>query len=373
MRVALRERRTESGEICYFADYYLGHRRMRRSLGSNKALAKVKLQEIQRELLLGMGTVSPEKRNITIRELAAEYLSATASRRRPRTQYEESKRFEKSILPKLGHLRLCDISQRHLEQWVSDKRAEGLQPGSVNRHIVSIKAMFRAAQEWEYIPRSPAARLKKLKEPERPARFLEQDEAERLLEATANGPPYLYPIVLLALHTGMRRSEVLHLRWQDFDFRRGEIRIENMEDHLTKSGRIRIAPMTTAVRDYFQAKRGIGFLFPSLNGKPQRQLDKSFKSALKRAGIENFRFHDLRHTFASHLTMQGVPQRSVQELLGHGSGRMTERYSHLSPSHMHDAVKKLTLGFRAEPRANGHVIGTEVSNAKSQHTGCDRN
>jgi integrase len=297
--------------------------------------------------------------------LAAEYISATASRRRPKTQYEEFNRFEKSILPKLGHLRLRDVSQRHLEQWISDKVAEGLKPGSVNRHITSLKAMFKAAVDWEYLPRSPAARLKKLRELERSTRFLEQEESERLLEAATAGPVYLYPIVLLALHTGMRRSEILHLRWQDMDFRRETIRVENMDGHSTKSGRVRYVAMSSLVRDYFQSKRGIGFLFPSLKGKPQRQLDKSFKTALKRAGIENFRFHDLRHTFASHLTMKGVPQRSIQELLGHGSGRMTERYSHLSPSHMHDAVKKLTLGFSDTTQCYGHVLGTQAEEAKN--------
>lgn len=371
MRVALRKRRMKSGETCYFADYYLGRRRMRLSLGSNKALARTKVEEIERELLLGMASASPEKRNITVQELAVEYLSATSSRRRKKTQYEEVNRFEKSILPKLGHLRLCDVSQRHLEQWVSDKVSEGLKPGSVNRHITSIKAMFKAAVDWEYVPRSPAARLKKLRESERSMRFLEEEEAERLLEVSQAGPPYLYPIVLLALHTGMRRSEILHLRWQDLDFRREEIRVENMEGHLTKSGRNRVVPMTESVRDHFKSKRGIGFLFPSLNGKPQRQLDKSFKSALVRAGIESFRFHDLRHTFASHLTMKGVPQRSVQELLGHGSGRMTERYSHLSPKHKHDAMKCLTLGFKEKVEAHRHAIGTQVPEIKKQPSGCD--
>jgi integrase len=373
MRVALRKRRTRSGDPFYFADYRLGRRRMRTSLGSNKALAKLKVEEIERELLLGLAATSPEKRNLTIRELASEYVSATASRRRPKTQYEERNRFEKSILPKLGHLRLCDISQRHLEQWVSDKVAEGLKPGSVNRHITSIKAMFKAAVDWDYLPRSPASRLKKLRENERSIRFLERDESERLLEASIGGPDYLYPIVLLALHTGMRRSEILHLRWQDMDFRREEVRVENMEGHLTKSGRTRTVPMTELVREHFRPLRQIGFLFPGLNGKPQRQLDKSFKSALKRAGIEKFRFHDLRHTFASHLTMQGVPQRAVQELLGHGSGRMTERYSHLSPKHMHDAVKKFTLGFREKSEPFGHAMGTQLPETKTQPPGCASN
>jgi integrase len=96
---------------------------------------------------------------------------------------------------------------------VSDKFAEGQRPGSVNRYICSLKAMFKAALEWEYIPRSPAAKLKMLKDTERSMRVLEPKDAERLLGRALEELSYLYPIVLLALHTSMRRAEVLHLRW----------------------------------------------------------------------------------------------------------------------------------------------------------------
>jgi integrase len=369
MRVALTKRRTGSG-YSYYADYRLGRRRVRRSLGANKFLAQAKVEEIEREILLGLGSIDHTKRNMTIRELANEYLSATAFRRRPRTQYDEKNRFEKSILPALGDLRLCDVSQRHLEQWISDKCGEGQRPGSVNRYVCTLKAMFKAALEWEYIPRNPAAKIKQLKDTERSIRFLEPEEASRLLIEARNAPAYLFPIVLLALHTGMRRAEILHLRWQDLDFRREEIRIENMAEHKTKSGRVRTVPMTEQVRDYFREKRGIGFLFRGPNGKPMAQFDKTFKRALMAAGIESCRFHDLRHTFASHLTMQGVPQRSVQELLGHGSGRMTERYSHLSPRHMHEAVKKFSLGFSAGSEGSGHVLDTFTEMKKAQPGSC---
>jgi integrase len=357
MRVALIKRRTKSGHS-YYADYYLGHKRVRKSLGANKFLAQVKVEAIERELLLGLNFSNPEKRNITVKELAAEYLAATACRRRPRTEYEERNRFEKSIIPALGHLRLRDISQRHIEKWISDKCSKGLKPGSVNRHITSVKAMFKKAAEWDYVPRSPAERIKKLKDPQRSTRFLSTEEAEHLLNECHNGPPHLYPLVLLALHTGMRWSELRHLRWQDMDFKREEVRVENMEEHLTKSGKVRAIPMTRTVKEYFSEKRGIGFLFGNPNGKPLKQLHKSFHSACRRAGIENFRFHDSRHTFASHMTMKGVPSRSVQELLGHGSGRMTERYSHLSPQHMHEAVKGFSLGIADRVNESGHVLDT---------------
>jgi integrase len=143
-----------------------------------------------------------------------------------------------------------------------------------------------------------------------------------------------------------------------------------MAEHKTKCGKARTVPMTETVRDYFGGKRGIGFLFPGVNGKPMAQFDKTYKNALRKAGIENFRFHNLRHTFASHLTMQGVPQRSVQELLGHGSGRMTERYSHLSPRHMHAAVKQFSLGFRNGSEESGHVLDTSAEMKKSQPRRC---
>ncbi len=357
MRVALTKRRNSNG-VSYVADFRIGKKRIRKALGSNKFLAQAAAEEIERGLLLGTSNFLHRNRKLLVSELAKEYLDATASRRRPRTQYEELNRFKNSILPAFGDLRISEISQRHIEHWISERFSSGLKPGTVNRHIVSLKAMFQKAVEWDYLPKSPASRIKKLKEPLGSARFLSKIEAQQLLEASAHGPAHLYPLILLALHTGMRWSELRHLRWQDLDFQRNEIRIEITEMHQTKSGKFRCVPMTQEVREYFVERRGIGFLFGNPNGGPIRQLHKSFHSACKRAGITEFRFHDLRHTFASHLTMNGVPQRAIQELLGHGSGRMTERYSHLSPKHIHDAVKDFRIGFGDRQEKSGHVLDT---------------
>jgi integrase len=162
-------------------------------------------------------------------------------------------------------------------------------------------------------------------------RFLSDDECARLLAGCrTSGQPLLYPIVVIALNTGMRRSEVLGLTWDRVDVARGVLQLEK-----TKNGKRREIPMNRAVYDVLSAlpKSG-GRLFPS-------SIRRAFENAVERAGVKDFHFHDLRHTFASWLTMKGRPLREVQELLGHTSISMTERYAHLAPERLRDAVASL--------------------------------
>ena len=126
-------------------------------------------------------------------------------------------------------------------------------------------------------------------------------------------------MVVVALNTGMRKSEILNLEWERVNFSRGVIQLET-----TKNGSRREIPMNQAVQS-------------RAPGCSPRSVRTAFEGALERAGVKNFHFHDLRHTFASWLTMKGRPLREVQELLGHKSIRMTERYSHLAPERLRDA------------------------------------
>jgi len=175
--------------------------------------------------------------------------------------------------------------------------------------------------------------------------FLEQDEIQRLLEACDE---HLRPVVICALYTGMRKSKIFNLKWRDVDLRRKTIFLRR-----TKNGESRHLPISGELEKVLlslPSRFAGGYVFPSYLprrnedlksgevNEPFTDVKNSFHKALKKAGIEDFRFHDLRHTFASHLVMSGADLNVVRELLGHKSLQMTLRYAHLSVTHKHDSI-----------------------------------
>jgi integrase len=177
---------------------------------------------------------------------------------------------------------------------------------------------------------------------ERPGRlrYLTPEEFTRL-SAACHTSPYLWPIVTIAIHTGMRRSEMLTLRWGDVDLRRRTITLSQ-----TKNNERRVIPINATVAAMLKAwPRVVGAdrLFPGVNGP---MVTRAFERACRKADVANLRLHDLRHTFASYLAMGGVNLRAIQQLLGHRDLRMTARYAHLSADHLQQAVNSLdtTLG-----------------------------
>ncbi len=156
--------------------------------------------------------------------------------------------------------------------------------------------------------------------------------------------PHLRPIVITAMNTGMRKSEILGLKWQEIDFGAKTITV-----HRTKNNEPRVIHINqTLYHELHQLPRRLHtpYVFCHENGERYDEVKRSFKSACRKAGISDFRFHDLRHTFASHLVMNGFNLKTVQYLLGHKDIRMTLRYAHLSGEHLHTAVGTLDAGLK---------------------------
>jgi integrase len=213
-----------------------------------------------------------------------------------------------------------------------------------------------AIREWEWLKDNPVARVSKDKVDNARDRWLTIEEDARLLEASvlhATGernvkiPRYwAKDIILFALNTGKRQDEILSLRWPDVDLFRKTVAITR-----SKNGEKRTVPMNERVFGLLKEKARVrdirsDFIFVSEAGTKihARNLRRAFYLALERSGIEDFRFHDLRHTFASHLVMSGVDITTVSHLLGHRSLTMTLRYAHLSPGHLVKAVATLDTG-----------------------------
>ena len=187
-----------------------------------------------------------------------------------------------------------------------------------------------------------------MKEKNRRLRFLDTEECQRLINCCT---PHLKPIIITALNTGMRRGEILSLKWDQVDLRHGYISLTD-----TKSGVGREIPINKTLNNLLEdmphSIESI-YLFTDKDGNPYKEVKHSFSTALRKAEIHNATFHTLRHTFSSHLVMKGVDLTTVKELLGHKSLNMTLRYSHLAPEHKTKAVMILdnTLG-KSESKEN---------------------
>lgn len=258
---------------------------------------------------------------------------------------------------------------------------------SINREISCLHHVFSKATEWDLVERSPFERKKTLLQKENNARlrYLTEEEIARLLEACA---PHLRNIIICALNTGMRKGEILSLKWSQV--RNGFIYLQK-----TKTNEPRQIPINDTMAALFgelEAARGkeirktdhvftfapkakkkepgpLQVLEP-VTGNPISEMKKSFATACKKAGLEDFRFHDLRHTFASQLIMRGAGLKDVQELLGHKTLTMTMRYAHLSQEHKKKAVNLLN-GLTASQNdfwaKSGQKPETRLSSSSLSH------
>lgn len=227
--------------------------------------------------------------------------------------------------------------------------AEGRQPATVNRYRSFLSRIFSLAVRNGRLVLSPVRETKRRKENNGRVRFLDDTEEEILRERIRSICPEREAEFDLALHTGMRQSELYSLRWEDVDLERSIITIRR-----SKHGEKRHIQMNSVARRALESlnerRDQHGRVVPLMrepvrgtNGERKRYYPRWFSERIvDGSGVNDFNWHDLRHTFASRLVMAGVPLRSVQELMGHKTIQMTLRYSHLTPSHLHEAVERLT-------------------------------
>lgn len=329
----------------WWIEYYFEGRRKREKIGPSRVLADQVLAKRRVEIVENKYLDIRKEPKIRFEDFADEYLEVHCK--------PNNRSWQKTDSPNLAHLKkyfggkyLCEITPQDIERYRA-ARLKKVTKATINRVLTTLSSLFNRAIEWGKGEKNPMAKIKTFKLANQRVRYLEKEEINKLLAeidrlTLANKHDqytHLKPIVIVALHTGMRRGEILGLKWHDIDINRDIIHLYN-----TKNGEKREVPMNEIVRKTIIAvpkNPKSPYIFCGKNGEPYGSIKKSFSTACEKAGIINFRFHDLRHTFASQLVMSGVDLNTVRELLGHKSIDMTLRYSHLSPDHKKRAVDVL--------------------------------
>ena len=249
----------------------------------------------------------------------------------------------------LGEYSLADVTPALIAEH-RDKLSNGAtnrgdkrSPSTVVRYMAALSHVFTIAiKEWGWLDDSPMRKVTKPKEPRGRVRFLSDSERERLLAACKeSNSPYLYPATVLALSTGGRRMEILGLNWESINFTRSVITL-----HETKNGERRVLPLAghalALIKDLANKRNpDCDLVFPGKNFKTPADIRTPWENALKRAEINDFKFHDLRHSCASYLVMNGASLAEIAEILGHKTLQMVKRYAHLSDSHTSKVVESM--------------------------------
>ena len=311
----------------------------RKSRGFNRDLAREALKAREGEVAQGRFNLEKVRKPHPISELLERYhkhaASCKASHSREKYVLEGFKKY-------FSGRYLSDVTIWAVEKWKRE-RAQQVAKTMVNRELTIVKHVFKMGVTWGLMTGNPAASVAPFRTQEGCIRYLSEAEIPALLDACRKQAtsPWLYPVVVLALNTGARQGELLDLRYQDLDPERGLIYFGK-----TKNGKLKTLPMNSSVRQVVEglnAQRYGEYLFTWPWGQRigRTTVYDAFQKACEAAAIENFRFHDLRHTAASYLVMEGVDLATVKEILGHREVEMTLRYSHLAPAHKARAMDKL--------------------------------
>jgi len=311
----------------WYVDYTYKGRRYRKAISRHKRTAEKALNDIELKIDRGEHLGITEEKRVTLKDFAERYLEYSKTNKRPRT-FKRDITSLRALTPFLGGSYLGELNLEKIERYKSIRKGQ-VSPASVNRELGCLRHLLNRAVEWGYLKHSPMKGVEFLKEPAGRTRFLSRSELQILLDESA---PRLRPIVLTAVTTGMRLGEVMDLTWSCVNFTLRTITIERTKNNETRVVPISDILMTEVLKLPREDERVFPYPFPR----------KTFANAVKRAKIKDFRFHDLRHTFASYLAMGGYNLRTIQQLLGHKDLRMVMRYSHLSSSHLGQAVNAVT-------------------------------
>jgi integrase len=328
-------------------NYTVGGRRVREAIGTNKKLAEMVLNKRVTEAIENRWF---DKRNVGVMPFS-DFAEIYINRHVAILKSKKGERLSVQVWKReFGNRPLGQITRAELQDWQAQRHQKN-KPATVNRLLGRLRHALNKAVEWDLLDKSPMERLKFLPENNARLHYLSMEQCNHLLEACI--APHMRAMVTVALHTGMRRGEILNLQWQDIDFESGSIVIRD-----SKNGQPRHIPMDSTVRDLLSGyipTAGSEHVFPSASGGRLSTVQKAFRNARIRAGMPDLHFHDLRHTFASHWVMSGGDLYVLKDILGHKSIQMTQRYAHLSPTYKRAMVDRMEKMWEEKPTGGSNA------------------
>ncbi|TAN51299.1 MAG: site-specific integrase [Methylococcaceae bacterium] len=320
----------------YWIKFTVHGRRIQESTGTDDRKAAQEYHDRRKAELWEQSRLGV-KAAYTWQQAVVRYVQETSHKA---THHEDVARF-RWLDKHLGTVALIEVTRDMLDVLTKARLADGVSNGTVNRTLALVRAVLRkAAHEWEWLDRTPKVRL--LPEPKRRIRFLTLDEAEKLL---AELPEHLAAMARFSLETGLRQANVSGLTWAQVDM---EAKRAWIHPDQAKAKKAIAVPLSDVAMQVLRGQVGKHSVYVfTYRGEPVTQIStKAWWKALKRAGIEDFRWHDLRHTWASWHAQRGTPLHVLQELGGWESVEMVRRYAHLSGDHLAEYATSMTGGPR---------------------------
>ncbi len=326
------------GRVWWMSFIYKGKRYRKSTETEDRKLARRIYDKVKGEIAEGKWFERLPGEERTFREMMQKYLDEYASKKVSARSFQG---YAKKPISYLGDYLVSEITPKIINEYKIRRRNDGVGPSTINRELATMKRAFNLAiKEWEWIRDNPVSRVSMEEENNRRDRWLTYEEEERLLEVC---PEWLKELVIFALNTGMRLSEILSLEWRAVDLFRKTITV-----FKSKNKELRTIPINDTVFEILKNKAKVKSIKTNLVFYTDKHtmflktsVDHAFKKALKKASIKDFRFHDLRHTFATRLVQSGIDLYKVQSLLGHKSPFMTQRYAHHYPESLRDGVEVL--------------------------------
>jgi integrase len=357
---SIRERIDSNGKKSYHVQIRIKGFPPQTQTFENKTEGKYWAARVETEIRAGRYMPHAVAQRHTMRELLEEYKSKVLVPFKPKEARTQAPQIDWWI-DRLGDYSLADITPAAIAKCRDEllvtpfgNKRKKRAPATVVRYLAGLSQAFNiAVNEWQWMPESPMSKVSKPKVSNERLRHLSAEEQSKLLEAAkVSANKYLHAILVLALSTGMRQSEIMTLHW-------GDVLIEEANEvglillKKTKNGERRGVPLVRNAFDAIKFMRnayaasnndqidGTALLFPSEydSSKPV-EIRKAWETTIRRAAITDFRFHDLRHTAASYLAMEGATAPEIAEILGHKSLQMVKRYSHFNKAHISDLMSR---------------------------------
>lgn len=305
-----------------------------------KSEAKKWANIVEATISQGKHLPNPEAKRKTVRDLLERYKRTEIPKKGDQAN---PSRYVDFWIERVGSLKLSRLTPAKLVE-IRDELGETKSPATVNKHLALIShACTVAEKEWEWMDANPLRKVRRLREPRGRVRCLTNDERSSLLNAVSESAhPHVFAIVLLALTTGARKGEILSLHWKDVDLslKRAVLHDTKNKERRTLTLVPQVVQQLRKLKKIRRIDTGLIFTHPATGKRNPFYFDQAWREARAEARLADFRFHDLRHSCASYLAMNGATTPEIAAILGHKTLEMVKRYSHLSDQHVRGVVER---------------------------------